>query len=186
MTTHVDSDAPGVRFLGFLGVAASAEGHPVPGERIDFPLNWGEVRFFTRIFVLIWLVLAIIFLIPAVGRFFAGPTVDVGVRWKDFLLITGLFLFATMAVRLRNLRSASLEFSTAGIWAPSAGGGYFLPWQAVNRVRLVNNSFIRLDHDGGRLKIYALAFADPYAVSKFIRAHVPGGVADKLPTESYD
>ena len=186
MTTHVEPDAPGVRFLGFLGIAASAERHSLPGERVDLALNWSEVRFFTRFLVGGWVVLSIILLVPPVGRLLARPGSDVGVRWEAFLAVTGLALLGVMTVLRRNLRAASLEFTTAGVWVPSAAGGYFLPWQAIHRVKLINNAVIQLDHDGGRLRIYALAFADPYALSKLIRAEVPEAAAGSLPTESYD
>ena len=158
----------------------------VAGARIELPIDWSELRGISWFVAIAWPILSIYALVPSVSRWL-GRSTPLANRWSVFLFLSiGALSLLAMVVR-RYRRAAGVVFTTAGIWMPTWRGGKFVPWEQVGEVTLKNfgkgRTDIELRHPEGRLRIYATAFADPYAVSRLVRAHVGEGVASTLPTE---
>src|SRR5262245_28698303 len=158
-----------------------------PGVREQFPINWGQLRFAVIFCTALWLVLSAVVLKPGIARWIGKGSTFFENRWVLlFLVSVGALSMVLMVVR-RYQRAVGLVFTTEGIWIPTWRGGGFLPWPQVYDVKLKDYgrgaTDIELSHPGGRFRIHAVAFADPYAVSRFVRAHVGEGLGSALPVE---
>lgn len=164
---------------------------PAPGEvsgtRIDLPIDWAELRFASLFVGVAWLVLSIYALVPGITRWVGKRSIAVERRWLLFSLLSIGALSLVSMVVLRYRRAAGVVLTSEGIWTPAWRGGRFLPWAEVVDARLKDYgrgaTDIELRYPDGRFRIYARAFADPYALSRFVRTHVGDGIGATLPTE---
>jgi len=143
-----------------------------PGKRTEFPINWGWLRFAAGFIPILWIGLSL--------YGFLKHGLPAGRRWLLFFIVSAFCAVAAASVIRQYRRAVNVVFTSEGIWTP-AGGGRFLPWAQVTNIRLRNARDLELQHPGGRYRINAVSFSDPYSVSRFIRSHVGESAGEALP-----
>jgi hypothetical protein len=155
----------------------------IPGERVELPIDRRSFRIQAVLIGMAWIGFEVVFLVPAVARWFEVKSISrPGLAALGATAIAG-FLFAKMA--WPYYRGSKLIFTTAGVWQPRGSDGRFLPWSEVTDVQLLDygrgGRDILLRSDAWSLKIDKVAFQNPYALSRLIRAHVKSTSAAALP-----
>ncbi|HEY7112629.1 MAG TPA: hypothetical protein VIA45_06810 [Thermoanaerobaculia bacterium] len=112
---------------------------------------------------------------------FLKPGLSVPRRWTLFFIVSAFCVFLIGNVIRDYRRAVHVFFTSEGLWTPSLGDGRFLSWAQVTGAAVRNARDLELRHPGGRYRIYATGFADPYAISDFVRSRVGGSAGAALP-----